>query len=76
MLPFGELLLGASNAKKWDDYGKKKFFINNSVEDLIPFKEEHEVLLKLYVPLRVGGGVSMGRVEMGKWGNLQKENFL
>ena len=28
-------------AKKWDDHQKKKFFIINSVEDLIPFKEEY-----------------------------------
>ena len=28
------LLLGGSNAGKWHDHGKKKFFINNSVEAL------------------------------------------
>ena len=35
------LLLGGSNAKTWDDYQTKKLFINNSIEDLTPFKEEH-----------------------------------
>ena len=35
------LLLGGSNAKIWDDHQKKKLFINNSIEDLTPFKEEH-----------------------------------
>ena len=36
-----ELLLGGPNAKIWDDHQKKKLFINNSIEDLTPFKEEH-----------------------------------
>ena len=40
-------LLGGSNVKKWDDHQKKKLFINNSIEDLTPFKEEHQSLLKL-----------------------------
>ena len=34
-------VLGGSNAEKWDDHQKKKFFISNSVEALIQFKEEH-----------------------------------
>ena len=53
-MKMGESLLGGSNAEKWGDHRKKKFFINNSVEVLISFKEKHEVLLKLYVPLRGG----------------------
>ena len=35
---FGRLLLGGSNAEKWGDHKKKKFFINNSVEVVISFK--------------------------------------
>ena len=39
----GRFLLGGSNAKKWDDH-QKKFFLNSFVEDLSPFKEEHQGL--------------------------------
>ena len=50
------LLLVVSNAEKWGDYQKKKFFINNFVKTLIPFKEEHQVLLIVHllwgVPVR------------------------
>ena len=35
---------------KWGDHQKKIFFINNSVEAVIPFKENHQGLLKLHVP--------------------------
>ena len=35
---FGHLLLGGSNAEKWSDHKKKKFFINNSIEVVISFK--------------------------------------
>ena len=35
---FGGLLLGGSNAERWSDHKKKKFFINNSVEVKISFK--------------------------------------
>ena len=38
---------GGSNEKKWGDHQKKKFFVNNSVEAVIPFKEKHQGLLKL-----------------------------
>ena len=37
ILFFG-FLLGGSNAKKWGDHKKKKFFISNSVEAIISFK--------------------------------------
>ena len=47
--------MGGSYAEKWGDHQKNKFFIDNSVETLIPFKEEDQGLLKLYVPFRVGG---------------------
>ena len=35
---FGWLLLGDSNAEKWGDHHKKKFFVNNSVETVISLK--------------------------------------
>ena len=35
---FGGLLLGGSNAEKWGDHQKEKFFINNSVEAVNSFK--------------------------------------
>ena len=38
-------------------YKKKKFFINNSFEAVIPFKEKYQGLLKLHLSLR---GVSSG----------------
>ena len=41
MYLFGGLHLGSSNAEKWGDHQRKKFFINNSVDTLISFKEEH-----------------------------------
>ena len=37
------------------DHQKKKFYINNTVEALILFNEEHQNLLKLHVPLGWGG---------------------
>ena len=58
-------MLGSSNANKWGDHQKKNQFIDNYVEDLIPFKEEYQDLLKLHVPLgkrrkdREGGGVQL-----------------
>ena len=58
--------------KKWDGHRKKKLFINNSVEDLGPFKEEYQGLLKLHVLFFWEGDSSVGE----KWGYLQKENFL
>ena len=53
-------LLVVSNAEKWGDHQKKKFFINNFVKTLIPFKEEHQVLLIVHllwgVPVREKNG--------------------
>ena len=43
---FWGLLLGGSNAEKWGDHQKKIFFINNSVEVVISFKEKYQGLLK------------------------------
>ena len=47
--------MGDSNAEKWGDYQKKKLFINNSTKAVILFKEKHQGLLKLHVPLGEGG---------------------
>ena len=60
------LWLGSSNVEKCGDHWRKKFFINNPVEALIPFKEKHQGLLKLHVPLGWdwgrGGGVEYGEI--------------
>ena len=53
----------------------KKFFINNSVEDLIPFNEEHQGLLKLHVPLGWEWGVRVWGGGRGEWSYLQKRKF-
>ena len=43
----GRLLLGSSNAKKWDDHKKKKFFTNNSMAGVeIPVWREWGYLQK------------------------------
>ena len=64
------LLLGGWNAAKCGDHQKKKLFINNAVESLIPSKEDHEGLLRLHVPLV--GSSNVGR----KWGLLQKKELF
>ena len=46
--------------EKWGDHRRKKFFIHNSVEALIPFKVENQGLLKLHVPVGGGWGVEHG----------------
>ena len=38
--------MGGSNAEKWGDLKKKKFFISNSVEAIISFKLKHQGLSK------------------------------
>ena len=43
--------------EKWGDHQKKKFFIDNVVQALIPFKDGYRDLLKLHVYL--GEGTSM-----------------
>ena len=62
-------MLGDLNAEKQSDHQKKKFFINKSIEALIPLKEGYQGLLELHVPL----GVFQ---QEGKWGYLQKVNFF
>ena len=52
---FGGLLLGGSNAEKWGDHQKKKFFINRLKPKFCLWRE-HEGLLKLHVPLGRGMG--------------------
>ena len=55
--------MGSSNAEKWGDHQKKKFFVKNSIEAVISFKEEYQGLLKLHVPFRFeeGGGSSVAK---------------
>ena len=43
----------------WGENQKKKFLTSSLVEALIPFKEEHQGLLKLQVPL----GWELERIE-------------
>ena len=43
----------------WGDNQRKKFLTSRLVEALIPFKEKHQGLLKLQVPL----GCELGRIE-------------
>ena len=59
------LWLGSSNVEKCGDHWRKKFFINNPVQALIPFKEKHQGLLKLHVPLGWDWGKG-GRFEYGE----------
>ena len=68
---FGGLLFGGINGKKWGDHQKEKFFINNSVKDLILFKEEGSG----------GGGELWGEWSGwfqcgGKWGLSPKEGIF
>ena len=63
------LQLGGSHPKERGDHRKKKFFINNSVEALIPFNEEHQDLLKLQVLLGWEWG---DRVRDKGWDYLQE----
>ena len=51
------LCLGSSNVGNWVDHWRKRLFMNNFVEALISFKEEHQGLLKLHVLLRWEWGV-------------------
>ena len=37
--------------EKWGDDQEKKFFIDDTAQTLIPFKERHKSLLKLHVRL-------------------------
>ena len=48
------MLLGSANLEKQGDDQKKKFFMDNTVQALIPFKERHRGLVKLYVQLAEG----------------------
>ena len=70
----GGLQLGSSNAEKWFDHQREKFFINNSVEALIPFREEHQGLY--WKCMYFWGGI--GRLQFwGKSGTISKKgNFL
>ena len=68
----GGLQLGGSNAGKWVDHQKKKFFMNNSVEALIPFNEGYQGPLKLHVPL---GGQYVGKMGLYHVALLQESQM-
>ena len=70
---FGRIVVGKFKCGKMGDHQRKKFFINNSVEVVIPFNKVHPVLLKLPVSLVWGWGVRV----WGKNGAISKSgNFL
>ena len=48
---FWRIVDGRFKCEKWADHQKKKLFINNAVETLIPFKEDHQGLMRLHVYL-------------------------
>ena len=48
--------------EKRGEHQEKKFFINNAAQALIPFKEGHRGLLKLYIYL--------GEFQCGKKGGI------
>ena len=50
-IPFWRIVDGRFKCEKWADHQKKKLFINNAVETLIPFKEDHQGLMRLHVYL-------------------------
>ena len=63
------------NAEKQSDHQKKKFFINKSIEALIPLKEGYQGLLELHVPLGVfQQGGEMGLSPKSKFFLKQKNN--
>ena len=62
----------------WGDHHRKKLFINNSVEALIPFKEEHQGLYWNCMYLWHGsGGFEFGNFEILFifWGGNRKKRF-
>ena len=83
------IVVGRSHAEKRGDHQKKKFFINDAVEALITFNEEHQGLLKLQVLLgwewgRLGRGENHGaiskrgycRAGSGWWTAMVGRQFL
>ena len=62
------LLLGSAYVKKRGVDHEKKFFMNNTVQTLILFKESHRGLLKLHVQL--GEGVLVCETKEGIFFNL------
>ena len=62
--------MGDSNVAKWGDHQKKKFFGNNTEEAVIPFKEDHQGLLRLHEPL--GASSKVGE----EWSCLQSKAFF
>ena len=62
------------NSEKWGDRQKKKLFISQSVETLIPLKEGYQGLLKLHVHLR-GVLARRGECPKRKFCLKQKHNI-
>ena len=62
---FGEMCSGGgSDAEKRSNHQNKRFFMNNSVEALIPFNEGYQSLLKVHVPFfRVGEKLGLSPTE-------------
>ena len=71
---FAGCRLRCSNGKKWDDHQKKKFFINNSVEYLSPFKEQYQDLL-IFFPVLVLGEKSPKKKYLWSRKNDMWRNF-
>ena len=61
--------MGSLNEKKYDDHQKKKFLLNNSIEDLSPLREEHQDLLKVHV-------LSFRDQEFSVWGQIFKNRIF
>ena len=53
---YGRFLLGSSKMKKWGDNQNKRFFINNSVEAVILFKNERQWACEIVVRLSMYDG--------------------
>ena len=58
----------------WGEHGRMKLFMNNSMQALTSFKQEHQGLLKLHVLLRCKWGVQIWG-EDGWERHLQKREF-
>ena len=69
---FWEIVVGTF---KWGGHLKKKFFINNSVEAIIWFKEKYQGLLNLHGLLE-GGWISSVVKHSGEWANVLKQTLI
>ena len=60
--------------EKWGDDQEKKFFIDDTAQALIPFKERHKSLLKLHVQLGEGGSFGVEKKE-GNFIEVEKKRM-